>query len=160
MIRSRKIDTISHATDIQGDTIPENEEIIVKKWGTVFMIRSAIFLVWCLVIWWAWWSFYSFFSSAGKVVSTTTRSFFSRAIGTSPILDQQWNLNVALLWYGWWSHDGTYLTDAIIIASINPKKWTMSMLSIPRDLYIKKKLGNYGKINSLYESSSSARSSW
>ncbi len=77
----------------------------------------------------------------------------SASIGTAPTFDQDGNVNIALLGYGGGTHDGTYLTDAIIIASINPKKGTMSMLSIPRDLYIKKPLGNYGKINSLYEQS-------
>lgn len=77
----------------------------------------------------------------------------SASIGTAPTFDKDGNVNIALLGYGGGTHDGTYLTDAIIIASINPKKGTMSMLSIPRDLYVKKPLGNYGKINSLYEQS-------
>jgi polyisoprenyl-teichoic acid--peptidoglycan teichoic acid transferase len=151
MIRTRKIETET-STDIP------HEEIAAKKGKKLFIIQSIAFLVCCLVIGRSRGSFFSLFQSAGDVVksaghivSNSTRSMFSSAIGKEPVLDAQWNINVALLGYWWGMHDGTYLTDSIIIASINAKKWTMSMLSIPRDLYVKKKLWNYGKINSLYE---------
>ncbi len=46
---------------------------------------------------------------------------------------------------------GTYLTDTIALASINPKTYQSAILSIPRDLYVQIPGTNYHtKINALY----------
>ncbi len=46
---------------------------------------------------------------------------------------------------------GTYLTDTIILISINPKTYQTAILSIPRDLYVKIPGTDYHtKINALY----------
>jgi len=53
---------------------------------------------------------------------------------------------------GWGNHDAPDLTDTLIIAGINPKYETISMLSIPRDLYVKYPGTNQtGRINAIYE---------
>ncbi len=58
--------------------------------------------------------------------------------------------NFLLLGVGGKNHDGSNLTDTIIVASLNYDKKTITMLSIPRDFYVRSKsLGNI-KINSLY----------
>ncbi|GAB4140708.1 MAG: hypothetical protein Fur0024_2190 [Patescibacteria group bacterium] len=68
-------------------------------------------------------------------------------------------INILLLGYGGENHDGGYLTDTIMIGSIDPVNFTATALSIPRDLTI-----NYdrsfcksgytgkvsGKINEIY----------
>ncbi|MFK7780642.1 MAG: LCP family protein [Candidatus Gracilibacteria bacterium] len=60
-------------------------------------------------------------------------------------------INILVVGRGGGSHDAPNLTDTIILASINTKIKTISMLSIPRDFYV-----NYpgkdkdGKINGLY----------
>lgn len=48
------------------------------------------------------------------------------------------------------SHEGGDLTDTIILASLNAKSKTVSMLSIPRDLYVEYPTGGRGKINETY----------
>ncbi len=46
---------------------------------------------------------------------------------------------------------GTYLTDTVVLASINPKTYQSAILSIPRDLYVQIPGTNYHtKINALY----------
>jgi len=57
-----------------------------------------------------------------------------------------------ILGYGGENHAGGYLADSIMIASFNPKVGGVTFLSVPRDLYIKKTLGGYGKINGDYAS--------
>lgn len=56
-------------------------------------------------------------------------------------------INILLLGIGGKNHDGAYLTDTIIIASIQPSTKKIALVSIPRDLLVS--MGSYGwrKIN-------------
>lgn len=60
-------------------------------------------------------------------------------------------INILVVGRWWGSHEAPNLTDTIILASINTKSKIISMLSIPRDIYIDYP-GNEedGKINWLY----------
>lgn len=59
--------------------------------------------------------------------------------------------NVLLLGYGGGIHDGTYLTDSIIVAHIDPEQRLITLISLPRDLWVKfPEDGKYYKINSAY----------
>lgn len=60
-------------------------------------------------------------------------------------------INILLVWRWWDNHEGWNLTDTIILASINTKTKKLSMLSVPRDLYVEYpwKDGTW-KINWLY----------
>jgi len=46
-------------------------------------------------------------------------------------------INVLLIGRWWWNHDAPNLTDSIILLSIDKKESIITMLSIPRDLYVK-----------------------
>jgi LCP family protein required for cell wall assembly len=59
-------------------------------------------------------------------------------------------INILLTGMWWWSHEWAELTDTIIMASINTKKKTISMLSIPRDLYVAYPSWDSWRINELY----------
>jgi len=59
-------------------------------------------------------------------------------------------INVLLMGVGGAGHEGPYLTDTIIIGSIKPSTSEIALISLPRDLIIKLKDGNYQKINSVY----------
>jgi len=59
-------------------------------------------------------------------------------------------INFLLLWRWWRLNDAPNLTDTIILLSINTKTKTVSMLSIPRDLYVKFWNDKYWKINKIY----------
>lgn len=56
-------------------------------------------------------------------------------------------INILLLGMGGADHEGPYLTDTIILASLKPSTNQLALLSIPRDLYVP--VPNYGwrKIN-------------
>ncbi len=50
------------------------------------------------------------------------------------------------------NHDAPNLTDTIILAGLNTKNHTISLLSIPRDLYVEYPNSVYGgRINMIYE---------
>ena len=77
-------------------------------------------------------------------------TFFSSTIGKELETDDKNHTNILLLGVGGLGHDGENLTDSIIIASLDNTDKTVSMLSIPRDYYIKSSLGE-SRINNLYE---------
>lgn len=56
-------------------------------------------------------------------------------------------INILLLGMGGEGHDGAYLTDTIIIASLKPSTQQVAMLSIPRDLYVPIPNNGWRKIN-------------
>ncbi len=56
-------------------------------------------------------------------------------------------INLLLLGMGGIGHDGPFLTDTIIIASIKPSTGQIAMISIPRDLGVKIPGHDWGKIN-------------
>lgn len=62
--------------------------------------------------------------------------------------------NILLLGYGGGNHEGTYLTDSMIMAHFDPKQKKILLISIPRDIWIKlpldNKNGSYWKINAAY----------
>lgn len=62
--------------------------------------------------------------------------------------------NVLLLGYAGGNHDGIYLTDSMIVAQVDPAKKTVSLISLPRDLWVKiptrGKEGGDWKINAAY----------
>lgn len=70
-------------------------------------------------------------------------------LGASLSTDDRGHTNILLLGVGGKGHEGENLTDTIIIASIDQKHDKTSMLSIPRDLFVKSSLGN-SRINELY----------
>ncbi len=65
-------------------------------------------------------------------------------------------LNILLTGVGGAWHEGTDLTDTIILASVNRRTQTISMLSLPRDLYVQIPTArgkSYGRINEVYQRS-------
>lgn len=61
--------------------------------------------------------------------------------------------NILMLGYGGGNHDGTYLTDSIIVAHVDPKIKTVTLISIPRDLWVKLPFQGISdqKINTAYQ---------
>lgn len=75
-------------------------------------------------------------------------------------------INILVTGRGGWDHDAPNLTDTIILASIHKVNKTISMLSIPRDLYVEyDNVGGAGRINEIYRNNipltnSSAEAMW
>lgn len=64
----------------------------------------------------------------------------------------EWTKNILIAWIGGVGHDGSLLTDSIMLASINSDDGFVTLVSIPRDLFVAypKGYGIAGKINALY----------
>lgn len=59
--------------------------------------------------------------------------------------------NILIAGIGWRGHDGGDLTDSIMLAQVNEETWHITLLSIPRDLYVAYPGKRWAwRINSLY----------
>lgn len=63
--------------------------------------------------------------------------------------ESQDRINILLLGMGGKKHDGGYLTDTIILASLQPSTGKVAMLSVPRDLMISVEGMGWQKINAI-----------
>lgn len=80
--------------------------------------------------------------------TSTKDADFNFIFNTGPNLKNNDGIvNVLLLGIGGENHDGPYLTDTVMVASVNTKTHETNLISIPRDLW----LGSIkGKVNSAY----------
>lgn len=85
-----------------------------------------------------------------RLSGTRLLEILSGLFGRQLQIDEKGHTNVLLLGVGGGQHEGSNLTDAIIIASINRGSNHIAMLSIPRDLYVESQAGS-SRINELYE---------
>jgi len=83
--------------------------------------------------------------------------FYQKIYKKNPsiIIAQKTSFNFLLLGYGGGQHEGTYLTDSMILAHVDLKNKKVKLISLPRDLWIKipTKSGDsyHMKINALYQ---------
>ncbi len=80
-------------------------------------------------------------------IPNIVNTFFGEDLKT----DSFGRTNVLFLGVGGGLHDGPDLTDSIMIASLDHTKKTVSLFSIPRDLYVKITPRYTDRINSLYD---------
>jgi LCP family protein required for cell wall assembly len=59
-------------------------------------------------------------------------------------------INIAMFGIGGEGHDGAFLTDTIMITSIDPVQNESALLSIPRDLWVQQSSGSTSKINAVF----------
>jgi len=64
--------------------------------------------------------------------------------------EEEGRINVLLLGFGGAGHQGAYLSDTIIVASLNPQTKEVALMSIPRDLYVEIPGYGYRKINNAF----------
>ncbi|QQR55455.1 LCP family protein [Candidatus Peregrinibacteria bacterium] len=84
--------------------------------------------------------------------SISVKQIFMEAVGSGLKTDGQGHTNILLLGVGGEGHDGENLTDTMIVASLNQSENTVSMVSIPRDLYVETEAVGWGtRVNSIYE---------
>ncbi|MCK9186105.1 LCP family protein [Candidatus Gracilibacteria bacterium] len=85
-----------------------------------------------------------------KAVSKVDVSLVLKIAGTDLEEDSYGHTNFLLLGSGGLNHDGGTLTDTMIVASLDDENKTVTMLSIPRDLWIKDSVVGNSKINEVY----------
>lgn len=120
---------------------------------------SSIFL-WII---WVWIVVFLAFFTFNKISNFSLDFNFLKAFNLSwlsSIDPQKEKINILLTWVGWWSHEWTNLTDTIILASLNVKKKTVSLFSIPRDLYVAYPTWWAWRINELYSKWLKVYSQW
>lgn len=75
--------------------------------------------------------------------------------GVAQAIKEHKRVNVLLLGYGGDGHSGAYLTDSIVLVSLDFSSNKVSFISVPRDTWIKIPTkgydGSYWKINAAYE---------
>ncbi len=92
----------------------------------------------------AFFAFLLFFKNIIKYGSVATRVIFDKKISLKKNDDR---INILLLGIGGGKHQGPNLSDTIIFASIDPKNKKVTLVSIPRDLWVPKLAA---KINTAY----------
>ncbi len=78
--------------------------------------------------------------------------------GNSPVIRRLRageRVSVLLLGFGGPGHDGGYLTDSLQVATFDPKEGVVTLISLPRDLWVyippfERRGGHWGKINEAY----------
>ena len=80
------------------------------------------------------------------------RSILSSIFWKKNPKEEDVDINFLLVWRWWIMNDAPNLTDTIILMKANSKKKIISMLSVPRDLYVQYPWENYyWKINGVYQ---------
>lgn len=120
-------------------------------WKT-FMKMSAIFIligfsIFGFVFGKAWWNAHKVFKGSGNALALSKNVDPYQLKG-----EGDGRVNVLLLGKGGANHDGGELTDSMMIASVDPINTTATMLSIPRDLWVKPAGLWPMKINAVYTS--------
>jgi LCP family protein required for cell wall assembly len=74
--------------------------------------------------------------------------------GLAAQIERGERVNFLVLGYGGAGHDGAYLTDSMLVVSLNAATRQATMISVPRDIWVKiptnGKNGSYWKINAAY----------
>lgn len=102
-----------------------------------FIILGVILVVMLIKLW----------PTFGNFFPTATHIVFHPG---ATLKETNGKTNVLLLGIGGGSHDGPNLTDTIILASIDWKKDTVTLVSIPRDLWVPSLSTYVKKINEAY----------
>ena len=122
-----------------------------KTYKTPFLLWwigvLGIFLMWVFVVW--------AMNNLNFRVFDFANSSWSPLDMTQDIIGEEkvnTDISYILLTGKWWgSHDAPDLTDTLILMGLNNEKQTISMLSIPRDLYVEYPgTDDEGKINEVY----------
>lgn len=138
---------------------PQRPQKIIRKRHRVraFLLRgAAIVLVVALgtggfLSWKAYAKLHKVFRGTGTVAALASKPV------TPDLLKGEGDgrVNILLLGIGGPGHDGPDLTDTIMVMSVDPVNNTATMLSVPRDLWVKQPVNYFGaeqKINAAYES--------
>ena len=127
-------------------------EVSGKKKLRIFL-TTVIFIFIAIIIGVVGVGFYNFNKITADSNGNNKASFFKHSVGDIPVgeinRDGDGRVNILLMGLrGSNDPQGGNLADTIMIASIDPTNKKMSLVSLPRDLYVKINGTNYGKLNS------------
>ena len=118
--------------------IKSNKKLI--KYLLVGLVAIFSIIIFALFV-----KFLTFYNSIHTEVSATSQTVKQ---------EEKTEYTFLLLGYGGGKHEGTYLTDTIMVANINLKTKKVLLLSIPRDVWVKVPTIEspfYSKINAVYQ---------
>lgn len=145
--------------EVPGNPSPEKigtVKVLRSKWQVIrrWAFRSsAVVLV--LVVATGGLVFSQGWLNAKKAFNGGTSSAAALSEDVSPQLlkgEGDGRINVLLLGRGGGSHEAPDLTDTLMVASIDPVNKTATLLSIPRDMWVKSEGANPMKINAVWSS--------
>lgn len=152
-------ETVTAAYPLPMYSAPERPKLVKKKlpWGKFALRATAFALV--LVIATGGVLAYRGYRTAGKVLAgSTTVAVLGGGTTVEPQLlkgEGDGRVNILLLGIGGEGHDGSDLTDTMMLASVDPVNKTTTLVSIPRDMWVKMPVNFFGqhqKINAAYSS--------
>lgn len=112
-------------------------------WNTIWII--AVILIFLVAVW--------FFIKFPKIDLAWTIMKNIVWESASNFAQEKWDTkNILIVWRWWDLNDAPNLTDTIILAKVDSENKFVTMLSIPRDLWVKYPTGWAGKINAVYQS--------
>ncbi len=137
--------------------LPVSESKNIMKIFSYFLI-----FLWALVVFFVWVSALAFVSNIDISWLKTIEKFYftkdqvkveeTENLTVDEIKKRNEDkINILVVGRWWGNHDAPELTDTIIVLSMDTEKNTVSMLSIPRDLYVEYGKNKAWKINRLYE---------
>ena len=123
---------------------------IKKKSNILINFVWLLFIIWIILIW------FIIINNIDFIKLDILKNWIGEKINNKYIPSDVENeksknlVNILLTWRWWWGHDAPNLTDTIILVSINFDTNIISMLSIPRDLYVEYEDWTWWKINKIY----------
>lgn len=132
--------------------IKTSRSIIPLIWGIIAWVW--VFFLWFFIVWAAQKLHFEIFTfDVGKNIEI---SEFLPSDSSKAQITQEKDKSIhyiLLIWKWWWTHDAPDLTDTMILAGINSQSQSITLLSIPRDLWVEYPVWNEKwKINGIYES--------
>lgn len=125
-----------------------------KQWLALKMAGIGVFVVMAtagMLSWKAYLKFHKVFRGTSTVAALSSRPVTPNLLKG----EGDGRVNILLLGIGGPGHDGPDLTDTIVVLSVDPVNNTASLLSVPRDLWVKQPVNYFGseqKLNAAYES--------
>lgn len=113
------------------------------------IFKYSVFVVCIFLILFFWKTLIKWWHIALWFLWQSTVKTVSNNLWQEMIKDDFGNVNVMIIGIWWNNHQWWYLADSMIVASRSPKNWAVSMISLPRDLYINS-TGYLGRINWLF----------
>ena len=116
-----------------------------SRTGNKLLSKTAIVLAFCIGI-------FAYFI-VSRVARIYSKVYTSKSVTQVPLKKTEYS--IALLGYGGGIHEGTFLTDSIMVIHVDTLAKRAQLISVPRDLWVKiptkSKKPFYSKINSVYQ---------
>ena len=107
------------------------------------------FFIWILILFLIIFTIRFFFLSINFSIFSISKWFIDKLVSIEE--DENWFVNILLIWAWWWDHDWALLTDTMMVVSADLKNKSVTILSIPRDFYVNyNPIYHWSRINEIY----------